>query len=307
MGLTTDDLLDPKWTEKDKQEIAIALKNYTSNDVWIKKAISKKIAILLTSHPGNRAYLKASVETHKKLGYWICLAYDNYINPDSDTIDYNSIMPAKDVMDNVDLFIVGHHQKWGGVLFPWFWLLKWGINALQDFDYIYCANADMILEKPEGFNDLFKLLDDADIMTCGHDEPGKYANTAAFIAKSKALKDIVKHMQDHFVPFKVYEKYTQEFGNAEGRLGKAIKNLNLKQVIVDPPNDDMLKVPGKGTFYDLIGLRHIHAEHNYAYRNKKIPPHYKYLDERFMGNEYNLIKQYYDTNNISILEDWWVK
>src|SRR4030043_113650 len=209
MGLTRKDLTDPRWTDKDKTEIKTVLDNYMSNDEWIKR-MQGKTAVLLTSHPGNRPFLKASVESHRKLGFWLCLAYDNYIHPDSQYIDYNAILPAKDVMDKIDFFFINP-----------------------------------------------------------------------------------------------YEKYTQEFGNAEGRLGRAIKDLGLKQVRVETPLEDMLKTPGQGTWYKLLGFRHIHAEVNYAYRNKGIPPHYKYLDERFAGGDYPLIKEYWDTQDIKVLERWW--
>ena len=58
MGLTRADLTDPKNSAQDKKEIAVALGNYMANDEWVKKALGST-AILITSHPGNRAYLKA--------------------------------------------------------------------------------------------------------------------------------------------------------------------------------------------------------------------------------------------------------
>ena len=164
----------------------------------------------------------------------------------------------------------------------------------------------MILERPEGFDELFSMLGDADIMTCGPDTE-RSANTAGFICRTSALKDIIKHFQDHFIPFKNYEKYTMEFGNAEGRFCRAIKDLGLKQVSVEPPYNDQLHKSGYGTWYEKIGFRHIHAEHNYAYRYKGIPPEYKYLDERFMGDEYKVIKEYWETKDDKLLENWWCK
>lgn len=305
MGQTRADLTDPRVSDQDKAEIKVVLDRMMLNDEWALRGTGK-IGVLLTSHPGNRAYLKGCVETHKKLGFWICLAYDNYINPVEPTIDYNSIMPAKDVIDNIDMFLMPHHQVWGGVLYPYFWLFKFGIAALSDFEYIYCTNGDFILEKPEGFPKLMELLGDADIMTSGPDDE-RHANTAGFIAKTSALRAIVKHFQDNFIPFENYERTTNDFGNAEGRFGRAIHDLGLKQVVVAPPYNDQLHKPGFGTWYDVVGFRHIHAEHNYAYRYKGIPPEPKYLDPRFMGDEYNRIKEYWETKDMEILKSWWAK
>ena len=306
MGLTRADLTDPKISDKDKAEIAVAIANYMSNDKWVAKTFLP-VGILLTGHPGSRSYMRACVDSHKKLGYWITLAYDNYINPEHESADYNSLLPPKDIMDKIDTFVMPKWQSWGGVAFPYFWQLKFGINVMQDFEYIYCCNADCMLEKPEGFPELFNLMGDADIMSCGP-VTDRSVNTTAFIAKSKVAKLIMEHFERHFIPFENYEKYTQEFGNAEGRFGRAIKDLGLKQIIVSPPKNEQLPAPGQGTWFDLVGLRHLHYEVNYAYRYKGIPPPFKYLDERYLGDaDKTYIKLYEETGNPEVLKDWYAK
>ncbi len=310
MGLVRADLIG-EMSDEERASRQAWIDRTSSNDVWAKK-IFKPVGILLTGHQANRPYLKACIDSHAQLGLWITVAYDNFVDPAWDNDEFNKypwdkFMPPKDIMEKIDMFLMPHHQVWGGVLYPYFWLLKFGTAAMQNFEYIYCSNTDFVIEKPEGFWEVFNMLGDADILTCGHDEPGKYANTAGFFVKSKALMAIVQHMQDHFIPWDVYEKYTNEIGNAEGRFGKAIADLGLKQVIVEPPGDDMLRTYGKGLWWEKMGFRHIHSEHNYAYRNKGIPPHYKYLDPRFMGDEYNKIKEYWDTQDLTVLEDWWAR
>ena len=307
MGLTREDLIGDM-SDEERASRQEWIDRTSSNDQWAKK-IFNKVGILITGHQANRPYMKACIESHAQLGLWITLAYDNFIDPTwkPEEFSYDKYMPGKDVIEKIDTFIMPHHQVWGGVLYPYFWLLKFGAASMKDFEYIYCTNSDFVLENPQGFQSLFELIGDADVMTCGHDEPGKYANTAGFIIKTRAFLDVVQHFQDHFIPFEVYEKHTATIGNAEGRFGKAIADLGLKQRIVDPPADDMLRIPGQGTWFQTLGFRHIHSEHNYAYRNRGIPPHYKYLDERYMGGEYNQIKEYWDTGNAAILENWWAK
>ena len=283
----------------------------SSNDTWAKK-IFKDVGILMTSHTGNRPYLKACIESHLKLGYWITLAYDNYINPEWPVIDHDNFLPSKDVMDNIDSFFMSHHQVWGGVMYPWFWLMKWGTDLLQQFEYIYCVNGDFVIEKPEGFKDLMAMLGDGDIMSYGPSL--ERSESTCFIARSSALKRIMQHFQDHFIPWDKYEAYTQEYGNPESRFAIAIRELGLKRIIVpESPFNEQMHLPGYGTWYKLLGFRHIHGEHNYAYRHKGIPPHFKYLDSRFMGDEYNQIKSYYELvenepeKAKKVLEDWWAK
>lgn len=314
MGLTRADLIG-EMTDEERASRQQWIDRTMANDQWAKK-IFHKVGVLLTSHQANRPYLHAGVESHAKLGFWITLAYDNYVDPTQPDVDHNKFMPGKDTLDLVNLFLTPTYQTWGGPLFPYFWLLKWGTLAMSQFEYIYCANGDMVLEKPEGFPALFSLLGDADIMTTGPDnsDPTKdslRANTAGFIAKTSALLKIVQHLQDHLVPWDAYEKHTQFIGNMEGRLGHAIHDLGLKQVTaptIKPPLEDMLREPGHGTWAELLGFRHIHSEMNHSYRRRGVPPPSKYLDPRFTS-EHDLrhIKLYEETGDLTVLEPWWAK
>ena len=96
-------------------------------------------------------------------------------------------------------------------------------------------------------------------------------------------------------------------------MARAIRDLGLKQVMVEPPHNEQLHVKGKGTFYKLLGFQHLHGQHNFAYRYHKEPPEIKYFDQRFMGNEYSRIKEYWENKKINpqkaqeILDGWWAK
>jgi len=286
---------------------------YMKNDEWAVN-INKKVGILLTCSSYSRPYLKGSLESHKKLGFWTVLSYDNFIDPynGEESIDYNNWLPPKDVMINVDTFLMTHHQTWGGVSYPFVWQLKLASGILANFEYVLCVNGDCVLEKPEGFPKLLELLGDADIMSSGPALP-REIGTAGLLMKSSAFIKIADHMIQHMVPFENYEKSTQAFGNTEGRLAVAVRDLGLKQVIVEPgscpshPVCEQFHSPGKGTWYEVVGFRHIHGEHNYAYRYKGIPPEIKYLDGRYLGDEYSRIKEYWETKDIKIIQDWWAK
>jgi len=290
--------------------------NSIANDEWANK-IFKKVGILIASYPGQRAYLKSCVESHAKLGYFICLTYDNYIDPKLNVIDHNSFMPDKEILDKVDLFMLPHHQTWGDVNYPYFWQLKWGASALQQFEYIYCINGDFIIEKPEGFEELLKIMEDGDFMSCGPDFDDE-VSTGAFICRSKAFLQINQYMQDHFIPFDNYEKYI-EMGGAEARMQAAIKHYGLKRVDTPKPNVWDCNYDPQGTWYDLVGLRHIHGELDYAFKKRLIPPHYEYIEEKYLLPIYNYkkVKEFWDAvDNMEtpcltcaewILEDWWRK
>jgi hypothetical protein len=210
-------------------------------------------------------------------------------------------------MVDIDTFIMGHYQWWGGVSYPFMWGLRLAAGFAQNFEYVYCINGDCIIEKPEGFPKLLETLGDADILSSG---PAleREIGTAGLLMRTSAFLKIAKHMIDHVVPFEEYEKSTQEFGNTEGRLAVAVRELGLKQVIVEPPLTEQMHKPGYGFWYNTIGFRHIHGELNYSYRYKSTPPPTKYLDERYISeNDMKAIKGYEETGDIEILKNWWAK
>jgi hypothetical protein len=293
-----------------KKHYQYILKDMMANDEWAMK-IFKDVGVLLTSHPGNRPFLKASLETHKKLGFWTTVVYDNYFDPKNKEITYEQCMPYRDVFDLADTFLISHHQTWGGVLYPYFWCLYLGLHTMGSFKYVFCSNGDCVLEKPEGFPKIMEMLGDADIMGCGYEDNGgrHLFNTTSFIAKTSAIQAIMVHFRDHLIGIDTYEKLAERMGNTEGRFAIAIKDLGLKvkKVPVNPVNTQVA-LPG-GTWYDILGFRHIHGEWNHAHRRKGIPPHPKYLDNRYMKGKVNLAKQYYDEKDEKkkqqILEKWW--
>lgn len=293
-----------------KEHYQYILNDMMRNDEWAMK-IFEKVGVVLTSHPGNRPFLKASLETHKKLGFWTTVVYDNYFDPNNRDISYKQCMPERDVYDMADTFLIPHHQTWGGVLYPYFWCLYFGVQTMGSFDYIFCSNGDCVLEKPEGFPKIMEMLGDADIMGCGYEDNNgrELFNTTSFIAKTSAIQAIMKHFRDHLIGIETYEKNAERVGNAEGRFAIAIKELGLKvkKVPVNPVNTQVAK-PG-GTWYDILGFRHIHGEFNNSHRRKLIPPEPKYLDDRYMRAKINTIKAYYaetdEVNKKALLEKWW--
>jgi hypothetical protein len=295
---------------KDAESMQLFVDNASANDEWALKALNP-IGVLLTAHPGGRSFLKASVESHKKLGFWITLAYDNYINPKRSDIKYDNVMPPIDVLNQIDTLIIPHYQTWGGVLYPYFWLLKFGLDAMSGFEYVYCSNGDCILEKPENFNQLIEILGNHDIVSCSWEKGGRQGlfNTTAFLAKTKAAKAIMKHFQDYLIPFDNYDKNCENMGNTESRFAIAINELGLRSVRnIVPGFNTQFHKPGYGTWYEVLGFRHIHAELGYAYKYREIPPPPEYYDKRYMSqHEYECISKYYETKDISFLEKWWKK
>jgi hypothetical protein len=313
MGVVRDDLVrsgrylemsDADWEVElaGRKEV---ISNYMRNDEWASK-IKKDVMILIIGHPAGRPYLTGTVETHKKLGYWITLAYDNFIHHTNGT-NYDDLMPPKDVMEKVDSFMMGHYSYWGGVSYPFMWLLRIAAGFALNFKYVYVINGDCIIEKPEGFPKMLEELGDYDLLSSGPTLE-REIGTAGILCKSEAFFKIAKHMVDHVVPFEEYEKSTQDFGNTEGRLAVACRDLGIKVKSVEPGYNEQLHIPGTGFWYNTIGFRHIHGELNYAHRYHGNPPPPEYFDARYIsGNDLVAMKKFAETKSQASIEDWYCK
>lgn len=268
-----------------KKHYTQILKDYMANDEWAKKAL-EQTCVLITSHPGNRSFLTSCVETHSKLGLWTILVYDNYWNPNDKSISYDALMPKRKIFDAVHTFLIPNYQTWGGVLYPYFWLLKFGFHTASCFKYVYCTNGDCIIEKPENFPKLFEMLGDGDVMGCGWEKTPQgreLFNTTAFLAKTDAMQKVMKHFEDHLIPFENYEKYAEEFGNTEARFARAMRDLKLKVVQVpENPYNTQSHIPGKGTWYKTMGFRHIHGEWGYYNKKDKSKIPWEYIDQTYL-------------------------
>ncbi len=207
MGVTREDLVrSGRYLEISDEEWAIelegrkaVLKGYMDNDSWAPR-IKRDVLVLLISHAHARCYLTGSVNTHKKLGYWLAVCYDSFLHHEEGEVDYNKWMPSKDVMEDIDTFMLTHYSTWGGVSYPFMWCLKIASGLAQHFKYVYCVNGDCIIEKPEGFPELLATLGDADIMSSG---PAleREIGTAGLLMKSAAFLKISSHMVDYVVLF----------------------------------------------------------------------------------------------------------
>ena len=276
--------------KKSIRDYKILSRRYSYCDKTIAFKYLKKVGILITSHPGNRTFLKASIESHSKTKLWITLAYDNHFNPDNDSLEYSRLLPHRKILDKVNCFIMGPYQRFGGVMYPYFWLTKLGTSSMKDFEYIYCTNGDCILEKPENFGMLLDILGDNDIFPVGWEPNGNRPifNTTGFIGRTDAILKIINHFGSNFIPLKRYEETTQRMGNTESRFAIAIRDLGLKVAIPENnPFNTQLHIKG-GTWYDLVGFRHLHGEKGYAWKMRgKEPrvysPELEYYDKVYIS------------------------
>jgi len=288
-----------RWfTEEEK-----VYQNNLKDQVKIDK-LNKEVGIIVPSHFYQAVWLGACLRSCQATGYFTLLAYDNPFFDKKQQVQLR--MPSAQTIMEADEIVI-KHKSWGsGVGIPHSWNMYYGLHMMQSlgFKYVYNINGDCIMEKPEGVDKLLNMLKekDADIISCEY-HPGRYLGTMAWVCKM----DVAVKMWD----MNLERMYQFNYGNAEARMGLFAKNLGLKVISVENPEDHHFKPPGvKGTFRKILGLRHLHAEHKVRKMLKMKPVDQKYFeigkDNIYLNtHEQNTLIPYWKTGDKSHLKKWW--
>lgn len=262
------------------------------------KKLDKPIAIIVPTHKYHAVWSKACFESCHKTGYWTLVAYDNpYYQANH---KHEQLLPSVEALMYVDEILL-KPKTWGsGVGIPHSWNMYLGLKMIKSlgFPYVFNTNGDCIMEKPEGVDKLFGMLGDADMIACEY-HPGKYLGTMAWMAKT----DVALKLWE--MNFK--NLYRNNLGNAEARMGIFAKKLDLKIVTVKNPSDHHFKDwKFKSTFKEVLGIRHLHAEHKVRRWDKTKPVEEKYFDKLFLNqHEKNTLLNYWKTGEKKFLKQWW--
>jgi hypothetical protein len=202
-----------------------------------------------------------------------------------------------------------------GPTYPQFWNFRHGIDILMGSKctHVFIMGADSILERPEGIEEIEKLLGDNDIIACSTKNPirhkAPYCNSKSLLAKKEAFKALVDYIEKGFVPL------DRQYGNMENRFGKAVKELQLKEVPPPelPEEDQFAHHYGedgvctkRGTWGDILGYRHLGGEHKIRRLKKIIPIEEEYYDKTYLRRyELDTLVQYWKTKDKKHLEAWW--
>lgn len=262
--------------------------------------LEKPIGIIVPTHKYHAVWTRACLEACSKTGYWTLLAYDNpYYGANH---KHENLLPSVRALMFADEILM-KPKTWGsGVGVPHSWNMYLGLKMLKalGFEYVFNINGDIIMEKPEGIDKLFEILGDSDIISCEH-HPAKYLGTMVWLAKI----DVAIDMWD----WNFKNLYRNNIGNAEARMGIYANRVGLKVVKVKNPADHHFKDwTHKNTFRNIIGLRHLHAEHKVRRWDKKPPVEEKYFDKTFLNaHEQATLLKYWKTNKEKHLKAWWGK
>ena len=229
---------------------------------------------------------------------------DYRLNPNKSTTGHKheDLLPSVEAMMFADEILM-KPKTWGsGVGTPHSWNMYLGLKMIKSlgFEYVFNINGDIIMEKPEGVTKLFEILGDNDIISCEY-TPGRYLGTMVWLAKI----DVAVELWDK----NFRNLYRNNLGNAEARMGIFADQMKLKVSPVKNPADHHFKDwTHNNTFRNVIGLRHLHAEHKVRRWEKMIPIEEKFFDKKFLNtHEQRTLQKYWATKEERFLEAWWGK
>lgn len=275
-------------------------------------------AIIVTSWAGQLRWLKKTLQSYRRTGKFVILAFDNpfyHFEKHCRTNDYlikNMPGPAHYLMAHSVVFkhkTIDNNKRTG-----WFWntyYAKGIISQFPNIKYVYVTNGDCILEKPEGMDDLIKLLGDADFMA-GQSEEGRTIHSADMIFKIEAFNKLLDYMASrHRVP--VWGSISVEclINDSLRKIGFKVKHAPMQPIDHnDGSVDYYCKTGSDSTFRQVIGFRNLYAEQEYRENNalEPLPKEYfdNFMDWAYMpDNLKGTLCKYYDTGDRRYLYKFW--
>ena len=226
--------------------------------------------ILVTSHKGHLPFLKHTLRQYRLTGKFVLCAFDSPFNGMSalgqEQMKTNFLRP--DHLALAHSWVFKHQTFDAPKRNGWFWDIRYAqgiINLFPNLKYVFCVNGDGLWEKPEGVDDIIKLLGDNDLMSQASDSskgsPGSI-HTASVIYKIDAFNKILEYMIDCMkVPI-------IGSNSAEVLLRDAVSLLELKEGIAPKqpiyPQDGSIDMYAcynqDSTWKDILGFRNLPAE-----------------------------------------------
>lgn len=275
-------------------------------------------AIIVTAWAGQLKWLKSTLASYRRSGKYVILSYDiadNHIwdiqREDEQYIATTMPRPVHHLLTHACVY--KHKTFDANKRTGWFWDVKYGqgiVNMYPNIKYVYCTNGDCIWEKPEGIDELIKVLGDGDVMS-GQSVPGKTIHTADMLFKKEAFNKILDYMTTR-MRTPVWQSTA-----AECLLMDAMNTLKLKETVAPKQpydkdgNVDFYAAEGQdSTFKEVVGYRNLHAEQEWCENYALEPLPKSYLDNYhnwiyFNCGEQESICKYYETDDRRYLFMWW--
>ena len=275
----------------------------------------KDTAIIVTSWAGQLKWLKSTLKSYRETGAFVILTYDQHFFPWTPDNEQELIrsMPRPIHYQLANSVIFKHMTADAAKRNGWFWLVRYAQGILRQFPNIkkvYLTNGDCVFEKPEGFQELLKLVDDCDLIS-GQTTTNGTIHTANVLFKREAFDRIFDYIAELMRVPVIGSR------SAETNLKEAVAELKMKVGIAavqpldkDGTIDSYARYGQDSTWKQLVGFRNLFAEYETEGNEGRDSTVGKHVDNflnsiYWSGEERETICQYWATGDRRYLMKWW--
>ena len=276
----------------------------------------KDTAIIVTAWSGSLKWLVNTLRKYRETGAYVILAFDHHFfpwTPDNEQEMVRS-MPRPIHYQLASSVIFKHTTYDAGKRNGWFWLVRYAQGILRQFPNIkkvYLTNGDCVFEKPEGFQELLKLVDDCDLIS-GQTTTNGTIHTANVLFKREAFDRIFDYIAELMRVPVIGSR------SAETNLKEAVAQLKMKVGIapiqpldLDGTIDPYARYGQDSTWKQLVGFRNLFAEYEQAANDGLELMWLKKHTDNFLdgiywsGEERAFILKYWETGDRRYLMQFW--
>ena len=196
----------------------------------------------------------------------------------------------------------------------WFYSVRYAQGILKSFPNIqkvYVTNGDCLFQRPEGFPELLKLVDDCDLIS-GQTTTNGNIHTANVLFKREAFDRTFDYIAELMRVPVIGSR------SPEGNLKEAVARLGLKLGIppvlpldLDGTVDSYARYGQDSTWKQLVGFRNLFAEYEQAANDGLELAWFKPYVDNWMdwlywsGEERSQICKYWETGDRRYLMQFW--
>ncbi len=276
----------------------------------------KDVAIIVTAWQGQLKWLEATLRAYRQTGAFVILAYDQHFYPWTKPTPQDALrtMPNGRHFQLANAVVFKPLTADAGKRNGWNWSVRYAQGILRQFPNIkkvYITNGDCLFEKPEGFTNLLKLVDDCDLIS-GQTTPNGTIHTANVLFKREAFDAIFDYINRLMhVPVIGSRSAESNLKEAVARLGLKVGIAPVQPLDLDGTIDSYARYGQDSTWKQLVGFRNLFAEFEQAANDGLEVAWLKPYADSFMdwlywsGEERAMLCKYWETGDRRYLYQFW--
>lgn len=273
----------------------------------------RTVAVILTAWHGQLKWLRATLESYRRSGAFVILAYDNPLYAWGDRSNQQIVK----MFPTPDHYLLAHAQVMKHITYDadkrngWLWSMRYAQGILRNFrniKHVYHSNGDCVLERPEGMSELVEMLGENDLMSGQQDQD--LIHTAAVLWKADAFHRAFDWMAEEMrIP--VMGSHSPEV-----MIREACQSLGLKVAVApeqpkdkDGTIDVYCRYDQPSTWKTVLGFRNLFASYETAGNEGREPTLGQYADLSqdaiyWSGEEKETIVNFWKTGDRRYLWMW---